>query len=53
VEPPRKQSECDREDGELVCGNEDLGWGLPLLSVVVCILYLYRSSCALTGYSPH
>jgi hypothetical protein len=53
VEPPRQQSECDHEDRELVCANEDIGWGLPLLCVVVCMLYLYRAACALTGYGPH
>jgi hypothetical protein len=44
VEPPRRQSECDCEEREFVCGNDDdddLGWKLPLLCVVVCILCLY------------
>jgi hypothetical protein len=53
VEPPRQQSECDHEDRELVCANEDLGSGLPLLCVVASMLYLYRVACAVTGYGPH
>jgi hypothetical protein len=53
VEPPRQQSECDREDWELVRDNEDLGWGLSLLCAVVGMMYLYRAACVLTGCSPH
>jgi hypothetical protein len=53
VEPPKRQSERDREDRELVCGNDDLGWKLPLLCVVVCMMYLYRAACALAEYISH
>jgi hypothetical protein len=53
VEPPKRQSERNREDRELVCGNGDLGWNLPLLCVVVCMMYLYRAACALAEYISH
>jgi hypothetical protein len=35
-----------------VVNNDDdnLGWKLPLLCVIVCILYLYQDARALTGY---
>jgi PHD and RING finger domain-containing protein 1 len=51
VEPPRQQSECDRNGRELVC-DEDIGWGLPLFCGVVGMMYLYRAACALTGCGP-
>jgi hypothetical protein len=53
VEPPRRQSECDREDGQLVCEGEDLGWQLPLLCTIVFGMYVYRATDALIGYFSH
>jgi hypothetical protein len=50
VEPVKPQSEHDLEDKELDYGNDDLGWGLPLLCYAAFMMCVYRVACALIGY---